>query len=222
HDEEEWSPPSDSPSAQVDIARHIAVLAVRWGKMIHDLYPEAWDGSPIIGQRLSIDDTGLSGVADILFERGVEVHRVVFSASPTGAYRELTGVQRFANVRAEMAWGLRRGLQTGQRMIPERFRRSWQQLPWTLFERKADSLGSVIQLEPKEKVIARHGRSPDTADADMLAAMPTMAAVGMAVAGANGVGEQRPGAVATAHVGVLENELAANRRRRRPGIYGGI
>ena len=54
-------------------------------------------------------------------------------------------------------------------VIPTKFRRSWDEATWTRFERTFDSKGALIKLEPKEKVQARHGRSPDTFDADILA-----------------------------------------------------
>lgn len=206
----EWSPPSDDPAAQMSIARTIATLLVRWGEEIEKAYPGRWSG-PISGPRVSIDDTGLSGVCDILFEYGIEVDRVVFSAKPQGHHRDITGSQRFLNLRAEMFWVARRGLQTGRFLIPEKYRQSWQQLPWTRFLRDHDGKGSVIKMEKKELIKARHGRSPDEADADVLAmreSAPMMTA-----------GQAGP---PTATGSVTDNEGARYRRRRRDRLHGGF
>jgi len=74
------------------------------------------------------------------------------------------------NMRAEMHWVARRGLQEGVFVIPKQWRASWQEGTWTRFGRKYDARGPVIFLEPKDKVRARNkGKSPDTWDADILA-----------------------------------------------------
>lgn len=170
HGEHSWAPAGDDPLAQEGIARTIAALAVQWGKQIAELYPERWDGAPIVGfERLSIDCTGSTGVGEFLSQQGIGFDRVIFSAAPDGQWLDIVGTQRFLNVRAEMYWCARRGLQLGVFQIPRRFRQSWIELPWTLFERDYDSHGAIIKLEKKIDVKARHKKSPDVADADVLA-----------------------------------------------------
>ena len=179
----EWRPASDDSAAQVSIATTIAALMVKWGRELGVSNPKDWDGRPIDGGRVSVDDSGLTGVCDILASRGVHVDRVVFSASPQGHWRELTGVARFLNLRAEMYWTLRRGLQEGVFVIPQEFGKSWQQLQWTRFERKFDGYGPLLKMEAKELVVRRHGHSPDHADADALACRETSPGVGAATFG---------------------------------------
>jgi hypothetical protein len=139
------------------------------------------------------------------------VDRVVFSAKPQGHHRDITGSQRFLNLRAELYWVGRRGLQTGRFVIPEKFQQSWQQLPWTRFIRDHDGKGSIIKMEKKELVKARHGRSPDDADADLLAMRETSPVIT--------VGQAGPPTVAGA---VVDNEGASYRRRRRDRLHGGF
>ena len=179
----EWRPESDDSAAQVSTATVIAALMCKWGREIGESNPDDWDGRPIDGARVSVDDSGMSGVADILGSRGIHVDRVVFSAAPQGHHRELTGVTRFLNLRAEMYWTLRRGLQEGVFVIPPEFGKSWQQLQWTRFERRFDSFGPVLKMEAKELVVRRHGHSPDHADADALACRETSPGIGAATFG---------------------------------------
>lgn len=166
-----WAPASDDREGQVSIASTIQALAVQWGEEVEGAHVggSEWDGSPIPGGRISIDDSGLVGVCDILASRGVYVDRVNFAKRAAGQWRDIVGTQRFLNQRTEMHWVARRGLQEGVFVIPTKFRRSWDEATWTRFERTFDSKGALIKLEPKEKVQARHGRSPDTFDADILA-----------------------------------------------------
>lgn len=171
--EHEWWPSSDDREMQVTIATTIQALAVRWGQELAESYDD-WDGRPVPGERVSIDASGLVGVADILSSRGYHVDAVNFGARGAGQWGDLVGTERFKNTRAEMHWVARRGLQEGVFVIdPDKFPRSWQQATWTHFERKSDGYGSVVQLEAKEHVRKRHGRSPDTWDADILAMRET-------------------------------------------------
>jgi hypothetical protein len=124
---------------------------------------------PIEARRISIDDTGLNGVCDILGSRGMGVDRVNFGARPRGDYTDIVGHQLFKNTRAEMYWVVRRGLQEGRFRIPSKYRRIWQQLQWTHYSREMGTKGDVMKLESKDDIRARHGRSPDNADALVLA-----------------------------------------------------
>lgn len=166
-----WAPEKDDQEGQLTIAMTIKALAAKWGAEIEGVGPgrSRWDGSPIPGDRISVDDSGLVGVCDILAGQGVYVDRVNFARRASGQWRELVGTQRFTNIRTEMHWVARRGLQEGVFRIPQQFTRSWSQAQWTRFERSFDSKGPVIKLESKDQVVKRHGHSPDTWDADILA-----------------------------------------------------
>ena len=165
-----WFPEHDDLEGQTTTAGIIQGLMVRWGKLLGEHLPERWNGDPVPMERVSIDVTGNVAVADIMARDGLYVDRVVFSESPTGQWGDIVGGHRFLNVRTEMHWVARCGLQHGVFVIDhDAFPESWDELTWTRFERTADSKGPLIKLEPKDKVKQRHhGRSPDTADADLL------------------------------------------------------
>ena len=169
--EHRFAPSTDDREGQITIATTILALAEKWGSEVEGTGPgnSTWDGSPIPGERISIDDSGLVGVCDILASRGCLVDRVNFARGASGQWRDLVGTQRCVNQRTEMHWVARRGLQEGVFVIPRQFTRSWSEATWTLYERSWDSKGPVLKLEPKEKVVKRHGHSPDTFDADILA-----------------------------------------------------
>lgn len=172
---DEWHPSADDPSSQITTAHYIRDLCIEWGAQVGEIYGESWDGSPIIGGRLSIDDSGLSGVGDILFSLGVECDRVNFAKSPDGHHKALTGTTRLANCRTEMYWIARMGLSDGMFFVPkeERFRKLRDQLPWTRYDRRHDGNFPVIALESKKDLKRRHGSSPDYADAFVLACRET-------------------------------------------------
>lgn len=163
----------DDAEALMTVAGLILAFSVRWGADLAELYPDRWDGQPIPGNRISIDDSGMVGVCDRLAQQGLYTDRVNFGARPAGMWLSLVGQQRCKNARAEMYWCARRGLQEGTFVIPQRFARSWEQLQWARFDREIGRDGPLILLEPKEDIIARHGRSPDHADADVLAMRET-------------------------------------------------
>lgn len=176
HAEHEYLPGGEDKQAQVSIAHEIARVVTSWGKEMQRMYPGSWDGSPIVGTRLSIDVTGLVGVADILDTLGIECDRVHFGARADEQWKDLVGYdQEFLNVRAEMHWAARRGLQEGVFVVPRKFRRIWQQSQWVHFKRDVASKTGlpVIKLEPKDDVKAAHGRSPDNLDAFVLACRET-------------------------------------------------
>jgi len=167
-----WRSSRDDRRMQVTTAEVLRDLFMFWGDEVSREYPESWDGGAIVGQRVSIDETGLSGVSSILYEMGIEVDRVdfggAFRGDPTGL---VDGGLQMANQRAGMYWHARMGLQDGRYHIPdeERFKDYWEQLPWTLFERD----GSRVKLESKKHTIKRHGHSPDFADSFVLACVPS-------------------------------------------------
>jgi hypothetical protein len=164
----EWRPDSDDTQAMVSVAETIMDLAQHWGYELGERYDD-YPGFPIDGSRISIDDTGLNGVADIMASKGVSVDRVNFGSRARGDYVDIVGPQRFKNTRTEMYWVARRGLQEGLFRVPEKYKRIWQQLQWTRYERELTPRGDQLKLESKENVKSRHGRSPDNADAFVLA-----------------------------------------------------
>lgn len=172
-----WAPHADDQEAQVSIANTIAALATQWGADVAGRGPggSEWTGQPIPGERISIDDSGLVGVCDILASRGILVDRVNFARKMAGQWRDVVGTQRFANIRTELHWVARRLLQEGIAIIGRQFADSWNEATWTRFLRDFDSRGPIIKLEKKEDVIKRHGHSPDTFDADLLALRDTTA-----------------------------------------------
>ena len=170
----EWLPSSDDLEAQETIATEIAWLAREWGIMLHEKYPDEWAHQGITGDRISVAATGLVGVPGNLAKRGLYVDRVDFGSKAQGHHADLVGEHLFLNTRAEMYWCARRLLQEGRVQIPEKYQGSWQQAQWTRFERETKGGGVTIKMEKKIDVKARHGRSPDDWDADVLAMRETM------------------------------------------------
>ncbi len=112
----------------------------------------AYDLSP---QAIAIDSIGIgAGVVDRLFEMGVEGVEAVNVSKPA------FDVERFANRRAELYWGLRERFHTGDIVIPRE-------------EKLIEELASIkylitsrgqIQIESKDKMKRRSASSPDRAD----------------------------------------------------------
>ncbi len=170
----EWRPPKDDQQTRVTTATEIAALMVDWGRQLHQLHPDEWDGSPITGERVSIDDTANPGVCDILSSKGILTDRVNFSQSPDGQWPELRGNFRFPNKRVEMHWLARCGLQEGYFAIdPEQFPKSAEEACWARYQRETTGMGTMIIVELKKDIKKRHGRSPDHWDADILAMRST-------------------------------------------------
>lgn len=190
---EEWRPDNDDDEMRVTTATWMANLMVEWGKAIGTAHPEQWDGEPICERRVSVDDTANPGVCDILASQGVRnLDRVSFGARADGQWPELVGNFRFKNVRAEMHWTARRGLQEGVFSIdPDHFPISALQGTWARFEREADGYGTTITIEKKEDIVKRHGHSPDHWDADVLAMRQTTSALVARTMGSSATGRTR-------------------------------
>lgn len=189
----EWRPAKDDRETRVTTATEIASLMVAWGKAVGDAHPELWDGSPISGRRVSIDDTANPGVCDILYSKGVrDLDRVNFARSPDGQWPTLVGNFRFKNTRAEMHWVARSGLQEGVFAIdPDEYPKSAREACWATFKREADGMGTIITIEKKADIVARHGHSPDHWDADILAMRQTDTAPIARTAGSSATGRTR-------------------------------
>ncbi len=110
------------------------------------------------GYRVSIDDTGVGGgVTDRLIELEHSPHPVNFAQK---AIEET----RFLNARSEMYWNLRSWLKNVGHIEPD----SDLQKELTSIQYKMHSSGR-IQVESKEDIRKRLGKSPDKADALALA-----------------------------------------------------
>jgi len=110
-----------------------------------------------------IDEIGIgSGIVDRLRELGFSVKGFVGGSSPRGGSRRAA---RFLNRRAQTFWELRQKLEAGEIALPED-----EQLADELcaIQWKITSAGK-IQIEPKDELRGRLGRSPDRADAVAMA-----------------------------------------------------
>jgi phage terminase large subunit len=110
------------------------------------------------GPKIIVDEVGIgSGALDRLRERGFRVSGFNGGRSPTAGTPE----RQFANRRAESYWQLRRLLEEGRIALP-RDEKLFDELAATRW--KVNSTGRV-QIEPKDDLRTRIGRSPDRADA---------------------------------------------------------
>lgn len=170
----DWLPGSGDNQAQVSIAKTIMKLAAKWGRAIGKARPDVWDYKVSIpGHRIHIDDSGLTGVADILASMGCTVDRIDFGAAPAGDWREYVGNDvQFANRKAEIFWCLRRLLQEGCVRVGEQWERIYEQAQYVCWEIKTRaSTGMVVQIASKDEVREEYGRSPDDLDSLALAAI---------------------------------------------------
>jgi len=107
-----------------------------------------------------MDSTALGqGPMDLLWEDGLEIHGENFSASPQDS-------QTFLNRRAELFWKVRDGFRPDsvdeRQYIPKEYQRIADEC--TKIKHKPSSKGK-IQIESKEEIRKRLGKSPDYADA---------------------------------------------------------
>lgn len=138
----------------------IEALRVKWGE----------NGKPLPSENLHVDVAGLGGgVVDRLRQKGLDVDDVDFGAGPEYEWESLTGETRFANRRAELIWVFRRALEEGIAKLPRRFGDAWMQAQYAEYELRVRGGETVIQIEPKDKIKKRHGRSPDNFDAAVMA-----------------------------------------------------
>lgn len=115
-----------------------------------------------------IDDAPVAaGVIDSAARAGCALDRVQFGGSPTHSWRDLVGDVKFRNRRSEMYWVIRELIRRRAARLPKKYNRSWEELTATTYDRTPGTM--EVFIEPKEKIRARLGRSPDHADADVLA-----------------------------------------------------
>ena len=183
----EWRVSDDSQQVQREIADKIVELCIGWGRQIGQNYPSQWDGRPLYGpRRLSVDDSGSNAVSELLLAKNIDCDRVNFGAGPSGDWGVLVRDMQFLNLRAEMAWVARRGLQEGYFQVPQlpEFAALWDQCQWTQYDLQLKDGIWHVRLEPKEKVKERHnGKSPDYADAFWLACRSGLGSMSAAMIG---------------------------------------
>lgn len=184
-----WTPKDVLPeqdSLGVDVARggeDETVISARYGSWYDELkvYPgkDTPDGHTtatfaLMAQRdhapIHIDVIGVGAAPfDILRERGVQTIGVNVAERALGT--DKTGRLHFANLRSELWWMLREALDPannqGVALPPDKKLRADLTAPmWKL-------KGSIIQVESREDIVKRLGRSVDRASAVILAQLDT-------------------------------------------------
>ncbi len=111
-------------------------------------------------ENVFIDDIGLGhGVTDRLKEKGLAVNGIA-------AGEKATDPSRYFNIKAEAYWGVRQWVKAGGKLVRnDKFR----QLTWIKYKISTDK---VLQIEPKDQLRKRTGKSPDYAEALMLTFAP--------------------------------------------------
>lgn len=191
-EEHGWQIPSGETEYGVDVARFgsdkTAVVTRRgghvdpiitWGhldtvasseRIINTINPELWNTT------IKVDDTGLGGgVTDQLNRRrprtnerdenGNEQPPYRYSVVPINFGAQSAKPEKFYNLRAEMYWTIRELLIAHRIALPED-----EELKWELSNIRFEFTGKEqIKLEPKDDIKKRTGKSPDRADALVLA-----------------------------------------------------
>lgn len=125
------------------------------GRIVHCM-----DEFSIDPRNVNIDGGGVGGgVVDRLREIGKPVNDIQFGGSPVG---DCFLSDKFLNRRAELHWATRMALKGNRLVIPRRFSKAWADL--LIPKYKFTSRGQ-IQVESKEDIKKRVGRSPDWGDA---------------------------------------------------------
>ena len=119
-------------------------------------------------KNVHVDLDGLgAGVIDRMREDGWGVDGVDFGGGAKHDWNWLVGNElKILNRRAELHWVGRMALMNGHIAVPREWRNTlWRQLGWTNYEYNEKGL---LKMESKDKIRARHGNSPDHADAFFL------------------------------------------------------
>jgi hypothetical protein len=165
----------------------------------------AWGvgGLPVPAANVHLDSGGLgAGVVDRLRQMGHFVDGVDFGGAPRYSRPGLTGTHRFLNLKTELHWTMRRGLEEQQLSIPEKYLPVRQQLQWPTYGFEPRGKQTVFFMgESKEELKEKFGRSPDHADA---------ACIGLA---RGGVGSGTISVLSTNRGGSMQTKLAMIRRR---------
>ena len=124
-----------------------------------------WNVEP---KNVHVDLDGLgAGVIDRMREEGWGVDGVDFGGGAKNDWNWLVGNDmKLLNRRAELHWVGRMALMNGHIAVPREWRNTlWRQLGWTNYEYNEKGM---LKMESKDKIRARHGNSPDHADAFFL------------------------------------------------------
>lgn len=141
-------------NTQLDFESFVGRDLMRTANRIRQLYEEGWR---VIG----IDDTGIGGgVTDRLREQNIAVHAINFSAKPRGFLRG----KDLMNTRTELYFVIEDELKRGEiKLLNDR------ELHQELTAARLIGVNTTYRLEPKELIRRRLGRSPDKADATVIA-----------------------------------------------------
>lgn len=111
---------------------------------------------------VAVDTVGLgAGVADILRARGYNVREIVAGASPIPMPTDGVSAYGFRNVRAQMWWHFRERLRKGEIALGCRHQKLVDDLLSPRYKMASDR---VIQVESKDDIKKRLGRSTDYGD----------------------------------------------------------
>lgn len=129
----------------------------------------AWgvDGQAVPGANVHVDATGLGkGVVDRLRQLGHFVDGVDFGSAPRYARPGLTGTFKFRNLKTELHWTLRRGLEEQQFCIPDKHAQLWKEAQWPTFRYETRGKDTLFEMgESKDELREKFGKSPDFLDA---------------------------------------------------------
>ena len=107
-----------------------------------------------------------AGIIDKARREGCGLDVVDFGGAPTGAWASIIGETKLKNRRAELYWVFRELTRQRKLCLPKSYALSWQEL--TAHTYRYDPSADLL-IQPKDDVRKRLGRSPDHADADVLA-----------------------------------------------------
>ena len=110
----------------------------------------------LLAHNVFIDDTGIGrGVRDRCLEKKIQVSGVSVGEKPTKV--------GFSNVKAQVNFAMAKWLKEGNTIedYKHNHRSVWEQLLWLKYKINSDK---QIQMEPKEDLKKRSGKSPDFAD----------------------------------------------------------
>ena len=117
----------------------------------------------ITGDRIAIDDIGIGhGVSDRCRELGIPVNAVVAGAACPNKKAQ----KRFKNIKAEAYWNTKQWIEAGGKIYRND---NYFELAEIKYKVTSDRL---IQIEPKEELKKRLGKSPDHAESLMLTFAP--------------------------------------------------
>ena len=117
-------------------------------------------------ERIHVDEIGIGASAiDSLAVKEWYVDGVNFAEKPRGDWPEITKNMQFRNLRAELYWITRERLRRHSLVIPSSLGPTWEELTEPGFSYPA----GLLTIEPKDAIKKRLQRSPDGADAAVLA-----------------------------------------------------